>query len=336
MVEALLKPFFADVPADAVAAAARRFYLVEAGRGVTVIEEGEQDSAVLFLLEGHVAIRTGNFEIASVGPGGIVGEVGLFGGALRIASVHAIRPAVYAVLESADYHALLDGASPVAYAIEKIALKQLASRLRDADQRLASLSNNKELPVTPDEHQGTSAVGYVDALAILEKSKLFEGAPIGALDDVSRRMEPRRFNPGEVLCRQGSRGDDLYILADGEVEVTISTDEGHGEVVATLGAGDVFGMASLLQDRPRIASCIARAPVLALRMERAQCLDLVLADIRAGSVLRTAMIRALADQLAYANAQFAQLSLERKRKTAELLARLGIEAHGRHVTGAGR
>lgn len=330
----LLKPLFPEVPADAIAAAASRFYVVEAGRGVTIIEEGEQDSAVLFLLEGHVAIRTGDFEIASVGAGGIVGEVGMFGGALRIASVHAIRPVVYAVLESADYRALLELASPIAYAIEKLALKQLASRLRDADQRVASLSASKDATVTPNEHQGTAAVGYIDALGILEKSNLFEGAPIGALDDVSRRMEARRFQPGEVLCRQGSRGDDLYILAEGEVEVSIATDEGNNEVVATLSAGDVFGMASLLQDRPRIASCVARSAVLALRMERAQCLDLVLAEVRAGSVLRTAMIRALADQLAFANAQFSQLSFERKRKTAELMARLGIEAHGRHVTGA--
>ena len=334
MIASVLKPLFPDVTLDAVTAASGRFYVVEAGRGVTIIEEGEQDAAVLFLIEGHVAIRTGDFEIASVGAGGIVGEVGMFGGALRIASVHAIRPVVYAVLEASDYRALLDGASPVAYAIEKLALKQLAARLRDADQRIASLSTSKEAAPPPEETPGTSAVGFIDALGILEKSNLFEGAPIGALDDVARRMEARRFAPGEVLCRQGSRGDDLYILAEGEVEVSILTEVGNSEIVATLAAGDVFGMASLLQDRPRIASCVARSAVLALRMERAQCLDLVLADVRAGSVLRTAMIRALADQLAFANAQFAQLSIERKRKTSELMARLGIEAHGRHVTGA--
>ena len=59
MLLSVLKPLFPEVPLDAVAAAASRFYVVEAGRGVTIIEEGEQDSAVLFLVEGNVAIRTG-------------------------------------------------------------------------------------------------------------------------------------------------------------------------------------------------------------------------------------------------------------------------------------
>jgi hypothetical protein len=48
------------------------------------------------------------------------------------------------------------------------------------------------------------------------------------------------------------------------------------------------------------------------------------------------MIRALGDQVSYANSQFAMLSLARKKKTTEYLARLGIEAHGRYVQTAQR
>ena len=80
-----------------------------------------------------------------------------------------------------------------------------------------------------------------------------------------------------------------------------------------------------------MASCVARGPVIALRMDRDQCKSIVDQDSRAGSVLRIALIRALADQIGFANAQFAQQSAERKRRTSEMLARLGIEAHGRHV-----
>lgn len=334
MTETELRTLFPDVAADALAAAAMRFYVIEVGRGVAIIEEGEQDAALLFILEGHVAIRTGEYEVGNARAGGLVGEVGLFGGALRIASVHAIRPCAFAVLDISDYNALLDAGNAVAYAVEKIALTQLALRLREADQRVAEMTTDKTPLIDGAEQHGAPVDGYVDALGILQRSRLFDNAPIGALDDVAGRMQARRFATGEILCRQGSHGDDLYILAEGEVTVVITAEDGRGENVATLCAGDVFGMASLLQDRPRIASCVAKAPVLALRMERAQCLDLVLADHRAGSVLRTAMIRALSDQLAYANAQFAQLSMQRRQKTSQLLARLGIEAHGKHVNAA--
>lgn len=331
MTETELRTLFPDVADAPLADAAARFYVIEVGRGVVIIEEGEQDAALLFILEGQVAIRTGDYEVGNARAGGLVGEVGLFGGALRIASVHALRPCAFAVLDISDYSAMRDAGNPVAYAVEKLALKQLAGRLREADQRVAEMSHEKAPIADGPEQPGAPVDSYVDALAILQKSRLFDDAPIGALDDVANRMQARRFATGEILCRQGSRGDDLYILAEGEVTVVITAEDGRGENVATLSAGDVFGMASLLQDRPRIASCVAKAPVLALRMERAQCLDLVLADNRAGSVLRTAMIRALSDQLAYANAQFAQLSLARRQKTSELLARLGIEAHGKHM-----
>jgi hypothetical protein len=49
-------------------------------------------------------------------------------------------------------------------------------------------------------------------------------------------------------------------------------------------------------------------------------------------VVRVALLRALGDQVAYANAQFGQLQMARRKRSSELLARLGIEAHGRHVT----
>ena len=101
---------------------------------------------------------------------------------------------------------------------------------------------------------------------------------------------------------------------------------------AMLQAGDVFGLASILEDRPRMASCFARGPLRALRLPAGAFRELVHADGTAGSVFRVALLRALGDQVAYANAQFGQLQMARRKRSSELLARLGIEAHGRHVT----
>lgn len=323
---------FGDVAVDDVERARGRFYPVEMGRGVTVIEEGENDAAALFLVEGHVAVRTGDFEIATIGPGGIVGEIGLFGGALRIATVETIEPSVFLVLDRRDYEALLDQGNPIADAVERAALRQLGARLRDVDQRLAALSEGRH---GVEVARGAAAEGRpadADVTDVLARSSFFEGAPRAALVDLSTAFVGVAYDAGEVLCAQGSAGRELFLLADGLVDVAVRLEDQRNEVLATLEPGDVFGMASALEDRPRMASCVARTPVRALRMRRETCRDRVSRDGRPASVLRVAMIRALGDQIAYANAQFAMLTLARKKRTAELLARLGIEAHGRHVT----
>src|SRR5687767_8429152 len=112
-----LKTLFPNVDAAALDAARARFYTVEVGRNVALMEEGEHDAAVLFIVEGHVAVRTGEFEIAAIGPGGLVGEIGLFGGALRIATVKAVQPCVFLVLDRRDYDVLLAAGNAVAYAV---------------------------------------------------------------------------------------------------------------------------------------------------------------------------------------------------------------------------
>lgn len=80
-----------------------------------------------------------------------------------------------------------------------------------------------------------------------------------------------------------------------------------------------------------MASCFARGRLRALRLPGAVFRDLVHAEGTAGSVFRVALLRALGDQVAYANAQFGQLQMARRKRSSELFARLGIEAHGRHV-----
>jgi CRP-like cAMP-binding protein len=60
---------------------------------------------------------------------------------------------------------------------------------------------------------------------------------------------------GKVLIRQGDTGDDLMIIASGQVGV-----ERNGERINQLAAGDFFGEIALIQRGPRTATCTAEAP----------------------------------------------------------------------------
>src|SRR5690349_4060398 len=93
-------------------------------------------------------------------------------------------------------------------------------------------------------------------------------APLFApLDDRQRSrvgdlMTIRRFEAGTTILRQGSSAGALYLLLDGEVEVTREPEEGGRPVtLATLGPGDVFGEMAVLDDHTRSSSVIAKTPV---------------------------------------------------------------------------
>jgi len=76
------------------------------------------------------------------------------------------------------------------------------------------------------------------------------------------------FEPNEIICRQGDRGDWLYVLVDGEVEVVKSV-PGQGEVtLRKLRAGECFGEIALVSDQPRSATVRSLTSVNVLALDR--------------------------------------------------------------------
>jgi NADH:ubiquinone reductase (H+-translocating) len=62
------------------------------------------------------------------------------------------------------------------------------------------------------------------------------------------------FEPREIIFHQGDRGDRLYIVVDGEVEM-VKEEPGKGEcVLGRLGAGACFGEMALMKNMPRTAT----------------------------------------------------------------------------------
>ncbi|MGH7411109.1 MAG: FAD-dependent oxidoreductase [Candidatus Methylomirabilis sp.] len=76
------------------------------------------------------------------------------------------------------------------------------------------------------------------------------------------------FGPGEVILHQGDRGDRLYIIVDGEVEV-VREEPGKGEIIlARRGPGECFGEMALVSDSPRTATVRTCTRVNVLTMDR--------------------------------------------------------------------
>ena len=69
-------------------------------------------------------------------------------------------------------------------------------------------------------------------------------------------LERKGFGPGEVIFREGDKGNVAYVVQSGAVEVYRSSAAGE-KVLGTVGKGGIFGEMALIDDEPRMASARA-------------------------------------------------------------------------------
>ena len=99
------------------------------------------------------------------------------------------------------------------------------------------------------------------AVEELRAVALFAGLPDEVLSHLTDTLRPRRLAPGSVVFREGDAARALFVLLDGEVEVTKQSRRGTDARVAMLGPNDTFGEMSLLDLQPRSATVRALSPV---------------------------------------------------------------------------
>ena len=110
--------------------------------------------------------------------------------------------------------------------------------------------------------------------AIVTRSHLFK-----SLDDVGRQrlLESgfvMRFDAGDVILREGDRGETMYLLMEGQVRIETSAPNGTLQL-AELGRGACVGEVSVLTGSPRTATVTAITPVTAVTFARHRILRLL-------------------------------------------------------------
>ena len=129
--------------------------------------------------------------------------------------------------------------------------KSIEGRLGGTDPRLLGVES------TLDE-------GEVPAQELIDELK---GVPIFAdlgsksLVKILSALEPRRFEKGSVIVKQGDEGDSFYIIRNGTVQVALERKGGQTIPVARLGPGEGFGEMALLTGDTRSASVSATTDV---------------------------------------------------------------------------
>jgi CRP-like cAMP-binding protein len=94
-----------------------------------------------------------------------------------------------------------------------------------------------------------------EVLNVLRQAALFEGLSAEQLRSVAGLCRGRSFRSGEIITTQGERGDELFVVSQGFVEVTLTdSDGGEPRTVVQLGPGQIVGEMALVDQGPRSAT----------------------------------------------------------------------------------
>jgi CRP/FNR family transcriptional regulator len=92
---------------------------------------------------------------------------------------------------------------------------------------------------------------------VVRRSILFAALDDDTAAKLLSRVEVMQRRRGEVIFQQGDPAAELWLIADGRVKLTRTTNDQRETVLAVLGPGEVFGETCLLEGTPRAATATA-------------------------------------------------------------------------------
>lgn len=90
---------------------------------------------------------------------------------------------------------------------------------------------------------------------LFKKVPLLSDLPRSELDNLATTLQVVHLQPGEILFREDEKGDSLFVVLEGELQVLMGMGEPDEKLLAVLGPGEFFGeMSLLIPGRARTAS----------------------------------------------------------------------------------
>jgi CRP/FNR family transcriptional regulator, cyclic AMP receptor protein len=108
----------------------------------------------------------------------------------------------------------------------------------------------------------------------LRRVRILAGLTDEQLQRFLELMEPQHASQWDEIVKEGSPGDAMYLLLEGEVRVRLII-AGKESILATLCAGEFFGEVALFDHGPRSADVVANTNCVLLRIPTAAFQKLV-------------------------------------------------------------
>lgn len=229
-------PLLSELSREDFAAVLQTVTLVRRREGDLVLRQGEPGSSFFMVARGDLAVLRENpggqvQQLATLHEGALFGEMALLSRSPRSAHVRATSAADLLEFHVDALGQASRGTATIARALDKFTRERLVSNLIGTSPLFRPLDRTQRLDLV----------------------RRFVGHEVAAQTD---------------LIREGEPGRGLYVVLHGSVDVS-KRDGDQKVLLATLGAGDVFGEMSLLNGAPATATVTAaqRSTVLFLARE---------------------------------------------------------------------
>ncbi|GAB4167235.1 MAG: cyclic nucleotide-binding domain-containing protein [Rhodocyclaceae bacterium] len=150
------------------------------------------------------------------------------------------------------------------------------------------------------------ATRFVDRiLAILDHIALFEDFDRDDIGKLAAYMPCYSVPAGVQLIREGDEGDFLVLLLSGSVGIVKRDRSGQDKAVATVGVGKTLGEMSMIDGKPRAASCIALTDTMFALLDRDSLSRILTEEPELGIKFLIELVQLLAQRLRQTTGQLA-------------------------------
>jgi CRP-like cAMP-binding protein len=160
-------------------------------------------------------------------------------------------------------------------------------------------------------HADASRISRPDApitIAQLRDIGLFGALSDDVLEHIVSLLKPVRVPPGEIVFREGDPAREMYVLAEGELEVLKRSRRGRDTRVALLGPNDVFGEMSIIDMQARSATLRAVAPCRLLKLTAEDMDALYRHDLKSYAIIVLNIARDLSRRLRVTDGILAEIT----------------------------
>jgi CRP-like cAMP-binding protein len=94
---------------------------------------------------------------------------------------------------------------------------------------------------------------------LVENMRLFQSLKESELSSINVWTDVERIGPGEFVLKEAEKGDCLYVVLEGKVEIFTLDEHGKVVILAVRGPGEYFGEQALLPGSSGQRSAYARS-----------------------------------------------------------------------------
>ena len=234
--------------------------------GAAIFREGQPSEDLYVVRRGRIVIQRqtpfGTQVLASVGPGGLFGEMNFIDGLTRSADAVAAVETDLVRLPHVALRRAFDQSPHVAQVFLRQLWHGLASKVREANEIMKTFFSEEVRQARDEPERRESSAGRHAGLAPQAKAGVLDekGLTNDELKVLAAIAEAGTYDTDQVIFEEGDPGDALYIVFEGKVRIVKHIPGVGDEALAILERGDFFGEMAVIDRSPRSATAIAHLP----------------------------------------------------------------------------